>query len=412
MNIKNVVKNSLCTGCGTCISLCPNESLKLSTQKGSYIPKVESTCLNCGICYKTCPGHSIDFKLLNLKIFNHNPQDYLIGNYSNIFVGHSKDKEIRFNSSSGGMITQFLIYALENKIIDGALVTKMKNDNPLEPEPFIARKKEEIIEASTSKYCPVPVNSILKEILKSKGEKFAVVGLPCHIAGIRKAEELNKNLKDKIILHLGLFCAHTPNFKGTTDFLSELDIENNQIKNIYYRGDGWPGLMSFNFKNGQKKTIDSIEGWQFISSIFYYPYRCLMCNDHTAELADISFGDAWHINNENNVGESILICRNQRIEETLEDMEKYNTITKSESSTNDLKKSQDYMLFKKKMIGARMKIFKFFGNKTPFYNRTFPISFKDYIIAFSLYTEFLLIKHRMNGIIHLKHNLKEKINRK
>ena len=34
----------------------------------------------------------------------------------------------------------------------------MKKDNPLEPEPFIARTREEIIEASKSKYCPVPAN--------------------------------------------------------------------------------------------------------------------------------------------------------------------------------------------------------------------------------------------------------------
>jgi len=74
----------------------------------------------------------------------------------------------------------------------------MKKENPLEPEPFIARTKEEIIEASKSKYCPVPANIALKEIMDSKsGEKFAVVGLPCHIQGIRKFEEVNKILKEK-----------------------------------------------------------------------------------------------------------------------------------------------------------------------------------------------------------------------
>jgi coenzyme F420 hydrogenase subunit beta len=47
-------------------------------------------------------------------------------------------------------------FALEEGIIDGALVTRMKKDRPLEPEPFIARTREEIIEASKSKYCGVP----------------------------------------------------------------------------------------------------------------------------------------------------------------------------------------------------------------------------------------------------------------
>lgn len=412
-NITNIVKNDLCTGCGTCIALCPNNSLKLSIKKGSYVPKVEKPCLNCGMCYKICPGHSIDFKTLNLDIFNREPQDYLIGNYSKIFIGHSEDHEIRFNSSSGGMVTQFLIYALENKIINGALVTRMKKDKPLEPEPFIARTKAEIVEASKSKYCPVPVNILLKEVLDSKKEKFAVVGLPCHIASVRKAEEINKKLKDKIVLHLGLFCSHTPNFYGTYELLRKLNISEEKLINITYRGKGWPGFMSFNEKNNEKsKSIKMDKGWQVISSIFYYPYRCLMCNDHTAELADISFGDAWHIKDKDNIGESILISRNHMVEEILGNMEKDRVITKNESTGNDLKKSQDYMIFKKRFLGARMKVFKLFGNKTPSYNRSFPISIKDYIAAFSLYVEFLLIKHKIKKIAQLKINLKEKVNGK
>jgi len=109
---------------------------------------------------------------------------------------------------------------LENKIIDGAIVTKMKKDNPLEPETFIARTKKDIIESSKSKYCPVPLNIVLREIINSKeDEKFAIVGLPCHINGIINAEKINKKLKDKIIIKFGIFCNHTPNFLATELYL-------------------------------------------------------------------------------------------------------------------------------------------------------------------------------------------------
>lgn len=133
---------------------------------------------------------------------------------------------IRYNSSSGGLITQLLIFALEECIIDGAQVTRMKNDNPLEPEPFIARTKEDIIGASTSKYCPVPANIALKEIIDSKkGEKFAVVGLPCHMHAIRKAEQINKKLSEKTVLHVGIFCGHSSNFLGTKLWLDKFRIK-------------------------------------------------------------------------------------------------------------------------------------------------------------------------------------------
>src|SRR4030043_382689 len=117
---------------------------------------------------------------------------------------HFNDEEIRRGSSSGGIVTQLLVYALEKGIIDGALVVRMKKDKPLEPEPFIARSREEIISASKSKYCPVAANVVLKAILSEKG-RVAVVGLPCHINGIRKAESALPELKKKIVLHVGLF---------------------------------------------------------------------------------------------------------------------------------------------------------------------------------------------------------------
>jgi coenzyme F420 hydrogenase subunit beta len=217
--IAQVVKDGLCTGCGTCVALCPNEAIKLTIneKKGIYVPELdEEKCNNCGMCYNVCPGHSVDFKQFNLEIFRKEPENVLIGNYLNCYIGHSKDYDIRYNCASGGLITQLLIFAMEEKIIDGALVTRMKKDNPLEPEPFIARTREEIIEASKSTYCPVPANVALKEILNSKQEeRFAVVGLPCHIHGIRKAEQINKSLKEKIYLHIGIFCGHAPNFLGT-----------------------------------------------------------------------------------------------------------------------------------------------------------------------------------------------------
>ena len=82
--IAQVVKDGLCTGCGTCIALCPEEAieLRIDENKGLYIPELnEEKCNNCGTCYKVCPGHEVDFKELNLEIFGNESEDVLIGNY-------------------------------------------------------------------------------------------------------------------------------------------------------------------------------------------------------------------------------------------------------------------------------------------------------------------------------------------
>ncbi len=201
--ISSVVEDNLCTGCGTCIALCPNDAIEMviDEKKGVYVPKLDGRkCNNCGICMKVCPGHEVDFKGLNLEIFGKEPEDILIGNYLNCYVGHATDYDIRYNSASGGLVTALLIFALEEGLIDGALVTRMKKDKPLEPEPFIARTREEIIEARGSKYCPVPANVALREILEAnEGERFAVVGLPCHIHGMRRAQRVDARLKERVV---------------------------------------------------------------------------------------------------------------------------------------------------------------------------------------------------------------------
>jgi coenzyme F420 hydrogenase subunit beta len=238
----------------------------------------------------------VNFEELSLQVFNEPYNGNSVGNYVSCYVGYSTDDKIRFDSASGGLITQLLIFALENNIIDGVITTRMRKNSPLETEPFIARTKEEIIEASKSKYCPVAANICLKEILKENG-RFAVVGLPCHIHGIRKAEQVNKELKKKIILKFGLLCSHTVDFEGTRFIVNKMGFKENEIASITYRGEGWPGLMSIKTKAGISSRLPLVGSWHaywiVFSSFFFTPMRCTMCPDQAAELADISFGDAW-----------------------------------------------------------------------------------------------------------------------
>ena len=380
-NIKEVVKDELCTGCGTCTALCPNEAIKLTIneKKGIYEPKLnEEKCNNCGICLKVCPGYEVDFKELNLEIFGKKPEDVLIGNYLSCYIGHSTDYNIQYNSSSGGLVTALLIFALEEGMINGALVTRMKKDNPLEPEPFIARTREEIIEASKSKYCPVPANIALKEILESKEEeRFAVVGLPCHIHGIRKAEQINKNLKEKIVLHLGLLCCHAPNFMGTEFFLKKLNIKKRDVKKLDYRGKGWSGNITITLKDDSKIVISNAGSerppsldllYKTVFHLHFFQKRCLVCCDGICELADMSFGDPWGSSEllfGEKIGKSLIISRTEIGERLLRNAT-YKGIAELESIGHD-ETLQEMLLFHKN-LKSRILLFKIFGKNVPQYN--------------------------------------------
>ena len=397
--IAQVVKDGLCTGCGTCIALCPEEAIKLTIdeKKGIYVPELdEEKCNNCGVCLTVCPGHEVDFKQLNLEIFGKESADILIGNYLNCYVGHSTDYNIRYNSSSGGLITALLIFALEAGVIDGALVTRMKRDNPLEPEPFIARTGEEIIEASKSKYCPVPANIALKEILDSKeGEKFAVVGVPCHIQGIRKAEMINKKLKQKIVLHLGLWCSTTCNFLGTEFVLKRLGVSKEEVRELDYRGEGWPGGMSVQLKNGEKRFISQGDYWDTNFSSFR-PSRCRLCSDINAEFADISFGDyrGRDAYSKEKIGNSGIISRTRAGEDVLQRMLSKQKVELWRVSSSDVATSQGYF-YSKKNVKAVFNLFRLIGKKIPIYNQELlKPSLITYLLEISLHLQTLLASRR------------------
>lgn len=376
--IEDIVKNDLCTGCGSCVALCPSEAIKLTIdeKKGIYVPELnEEKCSGCGICYEVCPGHEVGFKQLNLQIFEKELDNIMIGNYLNCYTGHATDYDIRYNSASGGLITALLIFALEEGIIDGALVVEMNEENPLEPEPFIARTKEEIISASKSKYCPVPSNIALKEILKGEG-KFAVVGLPCHIHGIRKAEQINKKLKQKIILHLGLFCNHTPTLLATEFLLKKVKVKKENVKRLDFRGEGWPGRTKISLGNSELLLPFS---WNFVGSYFFTPVRCFLCSDFVNELSDLSFADAWLPEfSEDKTGKSIIISKSELGEKLLQEMKLKRMMELNKISAKKVIQSSQRMFhFKKLNLDARIRLF----NKDIKYDNIFKSNYFDLFLA-------------------------------
>lgn len=368
-----MVKNAhLCTGCGTCVGICPADAIRMERNTaGVYVPTVqEQKCNGCKLCLEVCPGYSINFDKLNMSIFGKSSTDILLGNKISCYLGHSTDKGIRWNASSGGIVTALLIFGLEEGIIDGALVTKLRDDAPLVPEVILARTKEEVLSALGSKYSPVPLNTAIKKILKDGG-KYAVVGLPCHIQGIRKAEMLDKKLKKKVVLHIGLFCSHITSSIGTELLLEKIGVNINDVAKLSYRGHGWPGEMSIELKNGLRKSISYTQYWDSLFGAFFFtPIRCTLCSDATNELSDVSVGDAWLTDSEENgKGESIIVARTNAAEKLLRAAQSKGKIHIIRINCDHVKQSQSWNLkFKKKALEARVSLLRRLGKKTPYVN--------------------------------------------
>lgn len=342
--------------------------MQIDRKRGIYLPCIdEAVCNACGICVEVCPGHEVNFAALNEAAFGRQPDDRLSGNYFGCYTGYAADENVRYNSSSGGMVSALLIYALENRIINGALVTRMNPAKPLDPQPFIARTREEILSASGSKYCPVPANIALAEILKSeKGEKFAVVGLPCHMHGLRKAELSNKKLRERVALRVGLFCSNTNVFQMTEYIIGKQKIKTNQVSKLDYRGNGWPGQMCIHLDDNLERKIPYEDYIKYHQFGFFTTRRCTLCSDLTSEFADISFGDAWQEKGKDKTypGLSLAIVRSVCGRELFTQAVQGKSICATDYEPSQVLRSAGN---KRANLAARMKLSKLIGKPTPEY---------------------------------------------
>lgn len=369
-----IINKGLCCGCGTCAGVCPHGAIKMTLSKGLFKPQINpALCVDCQICLKACPGGNVNLNELQLKVFGKKPVNRTMGNYLACYSGYALDDEIRFNSASGGIITQLLIFALENRIIDGAIVTRMNPENPLEPEAFIARTREELVEASKSKYCPVAANTCLHQVLQEDG-RYALVGLPCHIIGARKAEAILKTLENRIVLKFGLLCSHAVDFEGVSFLLKKLGVAERQVNRMSYRGQGWPGYLVIETKDNRKISIPLVGSWHaywpLFSSFFFTPMRCTMCPDQAAELADLSFGDAWLSEmRSDRKGSSIVISRSKMGQRLLEMAETSGAVALTPLDISRAEESQLVNLrFKKDDLSYRLAFLASMGRNTPLHS--------------------------------------------
>ncbi len=370
-DISEVVRNRWCTGCGTCVAFCPANALEIEyTSDGRYVPALdEGTCTNCGLCMELCPAANENFKELNEFVFDKVPNDVLLGNFINCYTGYSTDSDVRFRATSGGMITSLLLFLLREKMIDGAVLTRLKKNEPLKAEPFIARSEEDVISGMGSKYVPVPLNTILDKVMSEEG-KFAVVGLPCHLHGIRRAEMKIPKLREKIIYHFGLTCSRTISFLGVDFVLRRMGITPGEIVELKYRGDGWPGGLRALLKDTSEKFVPNMSSWwsEVFGGLFFSHYYCTLCSDHFSELADISFADAWlkNILRNDEIGTSIAVTRSARGQELVENAVSCGAIETSFLSAEATVQSQLFMtMYKKRNIRARVRMLKLLGRLIP-----------------------------------------------
>ena len=393
-NINKILYHNLCTGCGICEGACPSGAISTIIKDGRFLPAIDITqCKNskgCHRCYDACPGVGVNLvQIANEQFVDKEMKlDKMCGSYLKCYSGFSNNYDIRYHSASGGMVSQFLIWLLENKKIDGAVVTRFDAKNPLLASSFLATTPEEIISARSSKYSPVSLNRAVHDIKNASGSRYVVVGLPCHIQGMRKLMAIDKKLREKVLGLFAIYCSSGRTFNLTEHVFKERRISQKNITYFQYRDDGCLGSMKIKMPKEKGNTIrvlnsnsesvldneelvykERFQSYYHPLKSFFIPRRCLFCIDHYGELADICFGDI-HIEPyiHDKVGVNSIIVKQRLWLDLLVECQKAGAITIDEIPFSVISSSQPMSFKKKGRNGAFVNIGQKLGWVMPKYD--------------------------------------------
>jgi len=277
-SLKKLVVPELCVGCGSCVAFCPMKCLEYS----DGLPRLVGRCTECGICFQVCPSCGPPQEEIERLIFGRERRtEEEFGVYRRVVVAQTTDRRIREVCQDGGLVTSLLTFALEEGLIEGAIVSCVSEEEPLKPVPKLATTVEEIIECAGTRYVYSPNPLAFREALARRVRSLAFVGTPCQIRALRRMEIIPlKRYSSALKLLIGLFCSESFTYEGfvVDGIKRKLGVDPKDVKKVNIKG-----KVLVTTVEGEVKALP-------IEDAKKYSWNCGRCGDFSAELADISAG--------------------------------------------------------------------------------------------------------------------------
>jgi coenzyme F420 hydrogenase subunit beta len=397
-SLQQVMNSHLCNRCGSCVGLSEGK-IRFRDKTGTYTPEILHPIDDqlADTLLEACSGKNFNFPEYQKKIYPEASHFHtFIGTYERIGIGFAKNSEIRSKGASGGIISSVLVWLLDHKLIDGAVVLGMDENEPWLTQAFIATTREEILKAAQSKYIISSTNDILPEIAAFKGN-LAYVGLPGQVQSIRKLQQIGHPSVQNIKYIFGPFYGNTLHFSSIKSFLKTYKADSYEnITKLYFRYGEWPGNMRIELKSGRIIELKKFHANYLIP--FHILRNSLYCTDFANEFTDLSGGDAWApVYEERGKGFSMIISRSAKGDEILSQMVADGTISFSQIEENEAIDMHSHGYdFKKRGSFIRIRFRKWLGKSIPDYGyeiKGFP--FSRYVMELIISTMFIILSTNM-----------------
>ncbi len=368
--IADVAENHLCCGCGACSYLDPSQVKMVDDlEQGRRPMVVENAELTEAHkqAFQSCPGQKLTRDPDPKKEFNKE----LYGSWGpilEVWEGHASDAQIRFAGSSGGAATALAVFALEQKEFAGVLHIAARKDRPIFNETVLSTNRDQLLERTGSRYAPASPCDKLQWIEEAEAP-CVFIGKPCDVAATYQARKVRPNLDRNLGLTIGIFCAGTPSSSGTIATLSAMGIDDpNTVTSVRYRGKGWPGMFSVEFKGANGPEVRELtydESWgNHLQK--HRQWRCYVCPDHTGEFADIAVGDPWHKPpNGDTPGRSLVLVRTERGRAFLQDAISAGVVQLEKVDPQVIEQAQPNLRNVRKLLWARIATLRMMGAASP-----------------------------------------------
>ena len=288
-----VVTSGLCTGCSACVIACPYDVLGYDDAEGVYRPfHVDAdggpdNCTHgqkgCTLCTRACPRfRTWEPDIENYLFGRPRTDDEVSGIARRTVLARASDLDVQGTGQDGGLVSALLIWALENDVIDAALVSGLEGDGSTwKAVPRVARTREDVLATAGSRYTYSANPLAYPEAIAAGAERIALVGMGCQasappVMAARKAGKIARRFS----LSIGLLCSKTfddaifPELFEAKYGLARAEIVKMNIK----------GVFQVWMKDGSYHEIPLKEAHAWTRE------GCTSCPDFAAEHADISTG--------------------------------------------------------------------------------------------------------------------------
>ena len=273
--VNDVAKRDLCIGCGMCENICPYFKI----YKGNSAMLFPCT-LTLGRCHAYCPKTEVDLDALSRFFFNQPYAGAALGHFKRIVAARAGEN-INGDFQGGGSVSALIAYALDSKLVHGAVLTAAEG---IEPVARLVTEPQQVSACAGSKFIAAPTLAALNQAVRDGARKLAVVGTPCQMtamAQMRMNPLCQEDFEDPIALAIGVFCNWALDHRRLTAYLSErmdaaaitgMDIPPPPAEVLVAKTRA--GEKHFSLKEIRRLI----------------PHTCFICPDMSAEWSDVSVG--------------------------------------------------------------------------------------------------------------------------